>query len=64
MQLLNNSNNTTTNSNNTVNNNYIVQLGFEQLYEVFPKNKQIEILKQKYGCLPYLIKEAHLNQKY
>jgi len=23
-----------------------------------------EILKQRYGCLPYLIREAHLNDKY
>ena len=23
-----------------------------------------EILKQRYGCLPYLIKEAHMNDKY
>ena len=66
MQILNNSNNNNTvnSNNNTVNNNYIVQLGFEKLYEVFPKNKQIEVLQQKYGCLPYLIGETHLNHKY
>jgi hypothetical protein len=60
--LLNNSNNTTTN-NNIINYN-IVQLGSENLDTVFSKNKQIEILKQKYQCLPYLIQQTHLNDKY
>ena len=58
-------NNTLNNSCNTTNNIInIVQLGNENLENVFSKNKQIEILKQRYGCLPYLIREAHLNDKY
>jgi len=58
-------NNTLNNNCNNTNNIYnIVQLGNENLDTVFSKNKQIEILKQRYGCLPYLIKEAHLNDKY
>jgi hypothetical protein len=57
-------NNTLTNCNNTNNIYNIVQLGNENLENVFSKNKQIEILKQRYGCLPYLIREAHLNDKY
>ena len=61
---LNNNNNTLTNCNNTNNIINIVQLGNENLENVFSKNKQIEILKQRYGCLPYLIKEAHMNDKY
>jgi len=57
----NNLNNSCNTTNNIIN---IVQLGNENLENVFSKNKQIEILKQRYGCLPYLIKEAHLNDKY
>jgi len=57
----NNLNNSCNTTNNIIN---IVQLGNENLETVFSKNKQIEILKQRYGCLPYLIKEAHLNDKY
>ena len=60
-----NNNNNLNNSCNTTNNIInIVQLGNENLENVFSKNKQIEILKQRYGCLPYLIREAHLNDKY
>jgi len=62
LQKINNTlNNNCNNTNNIIN---IVQLGNENLDTVFSKNKQIEILKQRYGCLPYLIKEAHLNDKY
>ena len=57
----NNLNNSCNTTNNIIN---IVQLGNENLENVFSKNKQIEILKQRYGCLPYLIREAHLNDKY
>lgn len=58
-------NNTLNNNCNNTNNIYnIVQLGNENLENVFSKNKQIEILKQRFGCLPYLIKEAHMNDKY
>ena len=56
-------NNNLNNSCNTTN-NIIIQLGNENLENVFSKNKQIEILKQRFGCLPYLIREAHLNDKY
>ena len=59
---LNNNNINNCNNTNTIYN--IVQLGNENLENVFSKNKQIEILKQRYCCLPYLIKEAHLNDKY
>jgi hypothetical protein len=57
----NNLNNSCNTTNNIIN---IVQLGNENLENVFSKNKQIEILKQRFGCLPYLIREAHLNDKY
>ena len=57
----NNLNNSCNTTNNIIN---IVQLGNENLENVFSKNKQVEILKQRYGCLPYLIREAHLNDKY
>jgi hypothetical protein len=65
LQKINNTlnNNNLNNSCNTTN-NIIIQLGNENLENVFSKNKQIEILKQRFGCLPYLIKEAHLNDKY
>jgi len=62
LQKINNTLNNNCNNTNTIYN--IVQLGNENLDTVFSKNKQIEILKQRYGCLPYLIKEAHLNDKY
>ena len=57
----NNLNNSCNTTNNIIN---IVQLGNENLETVFSKNKQIEILKQRFGCLPYLIRETHLNDKY
>ena len=65
LQKINNTlnNNNLNNSCNTTN-NIIIQLGNENLENVFSKNKQVEILKQRYGCLPYLIREAHLNDKY
>jgi len=61
LQKINNTLNNNCNNTNIIN---IVQLGNENLENVFSKNKQIEILKQKYGCLPYLIRETHLNDKY
>ena len=58
-------NNNVNNVNNgIVNNNIIVQLGKEELLEIFSKKEQISILKKGYSCLEYLIEYTHFNDKY
>lgn len=68
---LNNSNNTNINSNNTINNdnkvinnNLIIQLGSEDLSNVFSGEEKMAVLNKGYQCLNYLIEYTHFNHKY
>jgi hypothetical protein len=51
--------------NNTINNTYnIVQLGRENLSEIFSKKEKLDVLRKGYTCLPYLVEYTHFNNKF
>ena len=50
--------------NNTINNYNIVQLGRENLSEIFSKKEKLDVLRKGYTCLPYLVEYTHFNNKY
>ena len=56
-----NSNNLTITNNNQIN---IIQLGDENLNDVFSKDEKLKILKRGYASLEEIIKHTHLNDKY
>ena len=60
-----NINNTTNNYlNNTIHNTFLIALGHENLTEIFSKKEKINILKNRYNSLPFLVEYAHFNDKY
>jgi len=67
-KLINNNNNNITNSNNnnTIINNQIniIQLGDENLNDVFSKDEKLKILKRGYASLEEIIRHTHLNNNY
>jgi hypothetical protein len=54
------------NCNNTTNNNIIniIELGKENLSEIFSKQEKLNILRKGKGCFTHLIEYTHLNEKY
>jgi hypothetical protein len=64
----NSHNNITNNTNNnlTINNNQIniIQLGDENLNDVFSKEEKLKILKRGYSSLEEIIRHTHLNNHY
>jgi hypothetical protein len=58
--------NNVVNSNNTnvVNNFNLIALGHESLDDIFTKKEKINILKNKYNCLGYIVEYTHFNDKY
>jgi hypothetical protein len=56
--------NNTLNDNKVINNNIIIQLGKENLSNVFTKNEQIKVLEKGYQSLAYLVQYTHFNHKY
>ena len=63
---LNTTNNTIINNNNNVTNNVINLIGFgrEELNDVLTKKEKINVLKNKFMCLDYIVKHVHFNDKY
>jgi len=57
-----NENNVT--NNGTINNTFLIALGHENLTEIFSKKEKINVLKNKYNSLPFLVEYAHFNDKY
>jgi len=57
-------NNTQINDNKVITNNIIIQLGKENLSNVFTKKEQIKVLEQGYQSLAYLVKYTHFNPNY
>jgi hypothetical protein len=51
-------------TNNTINNNIVVQLGHENLRDVFTKKEKIDVLEKGFMSLDYLIRYTHFNPKY
>jgi hypothetical protein len=65
----NSHNNITNNTNNNliINNNNqinIIQLGDENLNDVFSKEEKLKILKRGYSSLEEIIRHTHLNNDY
>ena len=61
----NNSHNTTNNiNNNNVNNINIIQLGKENLNNLFTQKEKIDILNKTHSAILELIEKAHFNPKY
>jgi hypothetical protein len=58
-----NTNNTMINDNKVITNNYIT-LGCESIDTIFNKHQQLDVLNKDYGCLDYLVKQVHFNDKY
>ena len=52
------------NNNNTINNYNIVQLGRENLSEIFSKKEKLDVLRHGYTCLPFLVEYTHFNNKF
>jgi len=60
-----NSNNNITINNNTINNNIkYVEIGNEDLYNVFTKQEKIMLLKQMGSPIENIVRYTHLNDKY
>ena len=60
-----NSNNNITINNNTINNNIkYVEIGKEDLYNVFTKQEKIMLLKQMGSPIENIVRYTHLNDKY
>ncbi len=58
-----NENNVT--NNGTINNNtFIIALGHENLPETFSKKEKINVLKNRFNSLPFLVEYTHFNNKY
>lgn len=51
-------------NNGIINNTYVLALGHENLPEIFTKKEKINVLKNKFNCLPYLVEYTHFNDKY
>ena len=64
LQKINNNINTQNNIQNQQNNINIIGFDKMELDKIFSKKEQLKILKQKYNCLPHLIKYAHFNDNY
>lgn len=59
---INNSHNTINSNNNTI--NIILPLGKENLTDAFTTNEKLQVLKNRYTSLLYLIEYTHFNDKY
>lgn len=65
MQQNNNNSYNTNHTNNTINNTInIVELGKENLSEIFTIEQQKHILNRRYKCLDFLIETVHFNNKF
>ncbi len=51
-------------TNNTINNTFIIGLGHENLPEIFSKKEKINVLKNRFNSLPFLVEYTHFNNKY
>ncbi len=62
---LNGDNNIINENNGTINNNtFIIALGHENLQETFSKKEKINVLKNRFNSLPFLVEYTHFNSKY
>jgi len=62
---LNGDHNIINENNGTINNNtFIIALGRENLPEIFSKKEKINVLKNRFNSLPFLVEYTHFNSKY
>ena len=61
---LNGDHNTINENNGTINNTFIIALGHENLPEIFSKKEKINVLKNRFNSLPFLVEYTHFNSKY
>ncbi len=61
---LNGDNNIINENNGTINNTFIIGLGHENLPEIFSKKEKINVLKNRFNSLPFLVEYTHFNNKY
>ncbi len=61
---LNGDHNTINENNGTINNTFIIALGHENLQETFSKKEKINVLKNRFNSLPFLVEYTHFNNKY